>query len=287
MESPPGQAEALPDMPYRGDVFRALHTATPLVRYLDHRGYDAIAVCNRLHERQARRQHRQGRKDRSLAAQLRYAREAEILAVTLADEVAALIGWLRQDILRGVGRGLRLTAARDRGTLAAAAVHARPSEQDAVDLAASGQRNGGVWRAGRLAPRVWRAAGTEEGQRFGVSQRGVGKNAVAVGDRGAILTGARFANGCPFLSAAEELVRCSDAPEGFTPRGLGFGVGKGSGSPGCSEQTFGHTGSTGTLCWADPASETICVVLTSLPRRAVKRHPRELAAERVAVVAHR
>jgi hypothetical protein len=125
-------------MPYRGDVFRALHTATPLVRYLDHRGYDAIAVCNRLHERQARRQHRQGRKDRSLAAQLRYAREAEILAVTLADEVAALIGWLRQDILRGVGRGLRLTAARDRGTLAAAAVHARPSEQDAVDLAACG-----------------------------------------------------------------------------------------------------------------------------------------------------
>ena len=76
-------------------------------------------------------------------------------------------------------------------------------------------------------------------------------------------------------------------PEGFTPRGLGFGVGKESGSPGCSERTFGHTGSTGTLCWADPASETICVVLTSLPRRAAKRHPRELAAERVAAAARR
>jgi CubicO group peptidase (beta-lactamase class C family) len=76
-------------------------------------------------------------------------------------------------------------------------------------------------------------------------------------------------------------------PKGFTPRGLGFGVGKGSGSPGCSEQTFGHTGSTGTLCWADPASETICVVLTSLPRRGSKRHPRELAAERVAAAARR
>ena len=71
----------------------------------------------------------------------------------------------------------------------------------------------------------------------------------------------------------------------LTPRGLGFGVGKESGSRGCSEQTFGHTGSTGTLCWADPASETICVVLTSLPRRAVKRHPRELTAERVATAA--
>jgi CubicO group peptidase (beta-lactamase class C family) len=75
-------------------------------------------------------------------------------------------------------------------------------------------------------------------------------------------------------------------PPGFTPRGLGFGVGKESGSPGCSEQTFGHTGSTGTLCWADPASETICVVFTSLPRRAAQPHPRELAAERVAAAAN-
>jgi CubicO group peptidase (beta-lactamase class C family) len=76
-------------------------------------------------------------------------------------------------------------------------------------------------------------------------------------------------------------------PKGFTPRGLGFGVGKGAGSPGCSEQTFGHTGSTGTLCWADPASETICVVLTSLPGRGAKKHPRELAAERVAAASSR
>lgn len=72
-------------------------------------------------------------------------------------------------------------------------------------------------------------------------------------------------------------------PEGFTRRGLGFGVGTEAGSPGCSEKTFGHTGSTGTLCWADPVSDTICVVLTSLPRRGAQRHPRELAAERVAI----
>jgi CubicO group peptidase (beta-lactamase class C family) len=85
----------------------------------------------------------------------------------------------------------------------------------------------------------------------------------------------------------ERLVIKNHNPEGLTPRGLGFGVGKKSGSPGCSEQAFGHTGSTGTLCWADPASKTICVVLTSLPGRAAKRHPRELAAERVAAAAHR
>lgn len=62
------------------------------------------------------------------------------------------------------------------------------------------------------------------------------------------------------------------------PRGLGFNVGIAAGSPGCSERTFGHTGSTGTLAWADPATETICVVLTSLPGRAVVPHPRELAS---------
>ncbi len=96
-----------------------------------------------------------------------------------------------------------------------------------------------------------------------------------------------------FLGARGKVVKPETArlmiqnhnPEGFTPRGLGFGVGKGAGSPGCSERTFGHSGSTGTLCWADPATETICVVLTSLPRRGAQRHPRELAAERVAAAA--
>ena len=72
---------------------------------------------------------------------------------------------------------------------------------------------------------------------------------------------------------------------GLTPRGLGFNVGSAAGGPGCSEKTFGHTGSTGTLAWADPATETICVVLTSLPARAVQPHPRDLASARVAAAA--
>jgi CubicO group peptidase (beta-lactamase class C family) len=76
-------------------------------------------------------------------------------------------------------------------------------------------------------------------------------------------------------------------PEGLTPRGLGFGVGEGFGSAGCSARTFGHTGSTGTLGWADPASDTTCVVLTSLPARAMTPHPRDLAGERVAAAARR
>ena len=69
---------------------------------------------------------------------------------------------------------------------------------------------------------------------------------------------------------------------GVTPRGLGLNVGAGAGSPGCSEKTFGHTGSTGTIAWADPATHTICVVLTTLPARAVDPHPRDLAANAIA-----
>jgi CubicO group peptidase (beta-lactamase class C family) len=73
---------------------------------------------------------------------------------------------------------------------------------------------------------------------------------------------------------------------GLTSRGLGFSVGASAGSKGCSERTFGHTGSTGTIAWADPASHTICVVLTSLPARAVQPHPRDLASTSVAAAVH-
>jgi hypothetical protein len=93
-----GQAEALPGVPCRGDVFHALHTATPLVGYLENRAYEAIAARRRLAHRQARTEYRQGKKDLSLAGQRRYAREAEAKALALADEVAVLIAWLRHDV---------------------------------------------------------------------------------------------------------------------------------------------------------------------------------------------
>jgi CubicO group peptidase (beta-lactamase class C family) len=78
------------------------------------------------------------------------------------------------------------------------------------------------------------------------------------------------------------LMRRNHNPEGLTPRGLGFAVGARAGSPGCSEATFGHSGSTGTLAWADPKSETICVVLSTLPAGAAHQHPRNLVSDRVA-----
>ena len=74
-------------------------------------------------------------------------------------------------------------------------------------------------------------------------------------------------------------------PPGVTPRGLGWNVGLWAGSKGCSEKTFGHTGSTGTLAWADPATRILCVVLTSLPAQAMQPHPRDLAASAIATSA--
>jgi CubicO group peptidase (beta-lactamase class C family) len=70
--------------------------------------------------------------------------------------------------------------------------------------------------------------------------------------------------------------------EGLTPRGLGFDVGTKAGGRRSSSKTFGHSGSTGTLCWADPATDTICVVLTTLPLRAASPHPARLTSDRVA-----
>jgi CubicO group peptidase (beta-lactamase class C family) len=101
-------------------------------------------------------------------------------------------------------------------------------------------------------------------------------------DIGRFLTEFLYARGKVVKPETARLMTRNHNLAGLTSRGLGFAVGKAAGSPGCSARSFGHTGSTGTLCWADPASETICVVLTSLPSRAAKRHPRDVAAEKVA-----
>ena len=49
------------------------------------------------------------------------------------------------------------------------------------------------------------------------------------------------------------------------PRGIGFAVKPGSFGKACSASTFGHSGSTGTIAWADPASQLVCVLLTTKP----------------------
>jgi CubicO group peptidase (beta-lactamase class C family) len=49
-------------------------------------------------------------------------------------------------------------------------------------------------------------------------------------------------------------------------RGIGFMSGPTGLGKGCSAGAFGHSGSTGTLAWADPATDTSFVLLTSLPK---------------------
>jgi CubicO group peptidase (beta-lactamase class C family) len=50
-------------------------------------------------------------------------------------------------------------------------------------------------------------------------------------------------------------------------RGLGFALGPDGFGKECSLRSFGHSGSTGTVAWADPEKNLSCVLLTSLPAR--------------------
>ena len=62
--------------------------------------------------------------------------------------------------------------------------------------------------------------------------------------------------------------------DGLRPRGLGFELGSRLAGGAISETSFGHGGSTGTLCWADPETDTVFVILTTLPIAAMDPHPR-------------
>lgn len=104
---------------------------------------------------------------------------------------------------------------------------------------------------------------------------------------GRVLEELLFKRGKVLRPETAQLMVRNHNPEGFTPRGLGWNVGSAAGSAGCSVETFGHTGSTGTIAWADPATETVCVVLTALPARAVSPHPRDLAADAIAAAVSR
>jgi len=90
-----GQEQAPPGVPCRGDVFHCLYEVGPLVRYLENRAYDAMAAVEKLTRQQKQHEHRKGRKDLKVAQRLRFAKEAEAKAISLASEVATLADWLR------------------------------------------------------------------------------------------------------------------------------------------------------------------------------------------------
>lgn len=101
-----GQALALPGVPCRGDVFHPFYEEVgPLVRSLESQAYKAIAARSKLEKQLATPGKRRDRQKLSLVQQLRRARPAEAQAIALADDVALLARWLRQDVLALSGLG--------------------------------------------------------------------------------------------------------------------------------------------------------------------------------------
>jgi hypothetical protein len=100
-----GQAEALPGVPCHGDVFHPLREMGQLVCYLENRAIGAISVCEDINHKieRAKRRFRGAKFSRKLG----YARAAETTTIRLADDIAILSEWLRQDILAVVGPSLQ------------------------------------------------------------------------------------------------------------------------------------------------------------------------------------
>jgi hypothetical protein len=97
-----GQALAMPETPCRGDVFHALQTVQSLVTFLENRAYAAVATTTDLQRKKTRLQWR-GRPTQGVAVKLGHAQREESRAVTLADDAATLLTWLREDVLALAG----------------------------------------------------------------------------------------------------------------------------------------------------------------------------------------
>jgi hypothetical protein len=93
-----GQALAMPEVPCRGDVFHALQTVQSLAAFLENRAYGALETAANLQRKKARLRWR-GRRTQSVAVKLGRAEREEAAAVALADDVATLLKWLREDVL--------------------------------------------------------------------------------------------------------------------------------------------------------------------------------------------
>jgi hypothetical protein len=101
-----GQALALPGVPCRGDVFHPFYEQVgPLVRSLEAAAYKAIEARSKLEKQLATPGKRRDQQRLSLAQKLRHARPAEAQAIALADDVALLARWLREDVLAVTGLG--------------------------------------------------------------------------------------------------------------------------------------------------------------------------------------
>jgi hypothetical protein len=97
-----GQVLAMPTVPCRGDVFHALQDAQALRTFLENRAYGTIGLTADL-ERKKARLRRQGQRLQSAAVKLGHAAREEAQSIALADDVATLVQWLREDVLSLAG----------------------------------------------------------------------------------------------------------------------------------------------------------------------------------------
>jgi CubicO group peptidase (beta-lactamase class C family) len=82
------------------------------------------------------------------------------------------------------------------------------------------------------------------------------------------LNGGVYAGKRVFSPATVKAMTLDQNAELNAPWGLGWALGNSKGSPVgdlVSAKTFGHAGATGTLVWADPETQLLCVILTNRP----------------------
>jgi hypothetical protein len=89
---------AFADTPCWGDVFHGLQQVVPVVSALENQAYAALAARDELERQAAAHQHRHGRANPSLIAKLTRAKAKAEQAIALADEVALLANWLREEV---------------------------------------------------------------------------------------------------------------------------------------------------------------------------------------------
>jgi hypothetical protein len=93
------QAEVLPDTPCRSDVFHVVAEVQKVVTKLENRAYQKMTTCVNLANKQANFQKSKGRANRSYVKQLSDASKPQDQAIALADDMAVLGRWLRDDIV--------------------------------------------------------------------------------------------------------------------------------------------------------------------------------------------
>ena len=94
-----GLAAAFPDAPCRSDVFHVFKEVQEVATALENKAYRAIRTCDVLERRIASRLRRGLPIDRAWLGRRTKAIAEQTRAIQLADDIAALARWLRQDIL--------------------------------------------------------------------------------------------------------------------------------------------------------------------------------------------